>query len=262
MLLQLPLMGLLYLLLPLLWASGATATDDPRRLLLTVCIGMMGSSILGSIARAVRGYTPDRPWWSVPLVALVWSAVGLLPSLRVDWRLTLCGIVCVVAYATWRGRMSAHGFVERRYEVPALRAASPFLVLYAIGSGVWPAQSLRSLPLVHLWMPSSEAGLALVLPLLEMAIAATILGYVIAEFNGRSESSFRQIGPRIMMQALCVLLSIEAARSVFGYEGASLLRIALSLGTVAYGAELYHLQRAHIKVVARRFTVGRQSAAR
>ncbi len=262
MLLELPLMGLAYLLLPLLWASGATAKDDPRRLVLAVCLAMMGASILGSIARAVRGHTPDRPWWSVPLVATVWSSLGLLPSLLVDWRYTLGGILCAVAYASWRGRMSAYGFVERRYEVPALRAASPFLLLYAVGAAVWPASSFRTYPLVHLWMPSTEAGLALALPLLEMGIAATVLGYVIAEFNSRSESSFSQIGPRIMVQGLLVLVTTEAARSMFGYEGASLLRIVLSLGAVAYGAQLYHLQRAHIQVVARRYNSARAVAER
>lgn len=160
LLLQLPLMGLIYLLLPLMWASSAAAQGDSRRLGLTLSIGMMGGSILGSIARAVRGYTPDRPWWLVPAVACTWITVGMLPSLLVDWRLTLATIATVTAFAAWRGRWSAPAFVERRYESPALLASSPFMVLYLIGAGVWPGHSFRSIPLVHLGMPTSEAGLA------------------------------------------------------------------------------------------------------
>ena len=44
----------------------------------------------------------------------------------------------------------------------------------------------------------------------------------------------------------------ETARSFFGYEGASLLRAACSLGAAIYGAGLYHLQRAHVKTLAHR----------
>lgn len=252
LLLQLPLMGLVYLLIPLLWASGAAAQGDPTRLGVTLCVGLTGASVLGSIARAIRGYTPDRAWWLVPAVALTWISIGLVPSLLVDWRLTLTCIAVVTGFATWRGRWSAPPFVERRYESPALLACMPFMVLYSIGSSVWPGHSSRTIPLLHLGMPSSEAGLSLVLPLLEAGIAATVLGYVVAEFHGRRESSLREASSRVFFWVCLVLLATETARSFFGYEGASLLRAALSVGAAMYGAGLYHLQRAHVKVVARR----------
>lgn len=252
LLLQLPLMGLAYLLLPLLWASSAAAQGDSARLGLTLSIGMLGASILGSIARAIRAYTPDRAWWLVPAVAATWIAVGMLPSVLVDWRITLACIVIVTAFASWRGRWSAPMFVERRYEVPALFAASPFMAIYFVGAGVWPGHSFRTIPLIHLGMPTSDAGLALALPLFEAGIAATVLGYIIAEFHGRSEASFRDAASRMMFWACLILLASEGSRSYFGFEGASALRAVLSLGAAAYGAGLYHLQRAHVKVVARR----------
>ena len=252
LLLQLPLMGLAYLLLPLLWASSGAAQGDSARLGLTLSIGMLGASILGSIARAIRAYTPDRAWWLVPAVAATWIAVGMLPSVLVDWRITLACIVIVTAFASWRGRWSAPMFVERRYEVPALFAASPFMAIYFAGAGVWPGHSFRTIPLIHLGMPTSDAGLALALPLFEAGIAATVLGYIIAEFHGRSEASFRDAASRMMFWACLILLASEGSRSYFGFEGASALRAVLSLGAAAYGAGLYHLQRAHVKVVARR----------
>lgn len=252
LLLQLPLMGLVYLLLPLLWASAAAAQDDPSRLALTLCVGMAGASILGSVARATRAFTPDRAWWVVPGVAAIWSALGMLPSVLVDWRLTIGVVAAVVVFASWRGRWSAPMFVERRYEARALLVASPFMALYFILAGVWPGHSFRSNPLLHLGMPTTEQGLAMALPLLEMGIAATIMGYMLAEFRGRNESSFRENGAGVVSWACAILLVTEAARSVFGYEGASLLRAALCVLAATYGAGLYHLQRAHVKVLARR----------
>ncbi len=257
LLLQLPLMGLAYLLLPLLWASSAAAQDDSARLMLTVSVGLAGASLLGSIARATRAFTPDREWWLVPLVALVWSAVGLLPSIMADWRISIGGIVAVTAFASWRGRWSAPLFVERRYEAPALVAASPFLALYFLGASVWPGHSFRSMPLVHLGMPTTEAGLALALPLLEMGIASTVVGYIIAEFLGRTESSFLESSGQVVFWVFIAVVLNEIARSFFGYEGASLLRLGLSMCAAVYGAGLYHLQRAHVKTLAHRVNPAR-----
>jgi VanZ family protein len=257
MLLQLPLMGLAYLLLPLLWASSAAGQNDPMRQMLTVSVALAGASLLGSIARATRAYTPNRQWWLVPTVALVWSAIGLLPSITADWRITVAGIAGVTAFASWRGRWSAPAFIERRYEVPALLAALPFLGIYLLGACVWPGHSFRTIPLVHLGMPTTDAGLALALPLLEMGIAATVLGYVIAEFQGRTESSFRHTSAQVMFWVFSTLVISETARSFFGYEGASLLRAGLALGAAMYGAGLYHLQRTHVKTLAHRINPAR-----
>jgi len=252
LLLQLPLMGLVYLLLPLMWASGAAAVGDAPRLGLTVCVGLMGASILGSIARATRAFTPDRPWWAVSAVACTWGAMGMLPAARVDWLISLGAVALITVSAAWRGRWSAPQFLERRFETPALLAASPLMVVYVIGAAVWPGQSFRTLPLISIGVPTTDAGLALVLPIIETGIAATILGYMIAEFNGRSEASFRKSSSRVLFWVSLTLLTVEMSRSVFGFEGASVIRFALSLGAATYGAGLYHLQRAHIKVVADR----------
>jgi hypothetical protein len=257
LLLQLPLMGLVYLLLPLLWATAATAQGDPQRLCLTLAIGLMGASILGSIARAVRGFTPNRAWWMVPLVVLIWIAVGVGPALLVSWREPIAITATVTIFGSWRGRWSAPAFTERRYEVPSLFAAMPFLAAYFIGAGIWPGQSFRSYPLMTLGFDSGEAGLALALPLFEAGIAATVLGYVVAEFYGRSEMYFREGITRVLGWVVVLLMMSEVARSFFGYEGANLVRTVISICAATYGAGLYHLQRNHVKVVAHRVNHGR-----
>jgi hypothetical protein len=257
LLLQLPLMGLVYLLLPLLWATAATAQGDPQRLCLTLAIGLMGASVLGSIARAVRGFTPNRAWWMVPLVVFTWIALGVGPALLVSVREPIAIIVSVTLFGAWRGRWSAPAFTERRYEVPSLFAATPFLAAYFVGAGVWPGKSFRSYPLVTLGLDSGEAGLALALPLFEAGIAATVLGYVVAEFYGRSEAYFREGITRVMSWVVILVMLSELARSFFGYEGASLARAFASICAATYGAGLYHLQRNHVKVVARRVNDGR-----
>jgi hypothetical protein len=250
--LHLPLMGTVYLLLPLVWVSGANAAGEPKRLMLTLLLGLTGASMLGSVARAVRAYTPERPWWSVGLITAIWMLLGLAPSIAVDPRASLAIIAVAAVYSAWYGRWNAPQCTERRYEVPAVMNASPFLLLYLIGIGVWPFESMRTLPLVHLSVPMTEGGAAVVLPLLEVGIAATVMGYLLAELRGRNELGFSAALPAVVTQAIGVIAVVELARSVCGYEGASVARAGLSVLASMYGAWLYHLQRAHVKTVARR----------
>lgn len=252
LLLQLPLMGLVYLLVPLLWVSGMAAEGDPPRLILTLLVGLTGASILGSVARAMAPMTLERSWWSLPAAATAWATVGLLPAVRLDWRLVVLAIAATGLHAGWRGRMSAPPFFERRFEVPALMAATPFLALFLVGSAIWPARGFRTVPLWHVGFPTADGGMALVLPVIEALVGMTVLGYVIAEFQGRNEFGFRSAWPRVVRWALAVLVGGEALRSVLAYEGASVLRLALSFACCVYGAWLYHLQREHVKIVARR----------
>jgi hypothetical protein len=252
LLLQLPLMGLVYLLVPLLWVSGMAAEGDPPRLVLTMLVGLTGASILGSVARAMAPMTYDRSWWSVPVAAMAWATVGLMPAVQLDWRLVALAVVATGIHAGWRGRLSAPPFQERRFEVPALVAATPFLACFLVGSAIWPARGFRTIPLWHFGFPTADGGLALVLPVIEALVGTTVLGYVIAEFQGRREYGFRTAWPRVVRWALAILVGGEALRSVLAYEGASVLRLVLSFACCVYGAWLYHLQREHVKVVARR----------
>ncbi|MCU0625815.1 MAG: VanZ family protein [Gemmatimonadaceae bacterium] len=252
LLLQLPLMGLLYLLVPLLWVSSLAAQGEPARLALTLLVGLTGASILGSVARAMAPMTIERAWWSVGAAAATWVAVGIAPAARLDPSLAAGTILVVAAYAGWRGRLNAPAFHERRFEVPALRAAAPFLALFLVGSAIWPARGFRTHPLWHLGFPTADGGLALVLPVVEALVGATVLGYVIAEFNGRAELGFRRTWPRVLRWALLILVGGECTRSLLAYEGASGVRLLLGFVASIYGAGLYHLQREHVKVVARR----------
>ncbi|MCU0618783.1 MAG: VanZ family protein [Gemmatimonadaceae bacterium] len=258
LLLQLPLMGLLYLLVPLLWITARAAVDDTPRLALTGAVALMGASILGSVARAMIPVTVARAWWTLPAAAAAWAAIGVLPAADLDPRWTVAVIALAAGMAAWRGRLSAGAFVERRYEVPALRALTPWLAIFLVGSAIWPARAFRSTPLWHVGLPTAESGFALMLPVIEAVVGSSILGYVIAEFHGRRELRFATAWPRIAPWIGGCLVGSELLRSVLAYEGASVLRLGLSLVACVYGAWLYHLQREHVKVVARRRRAARE----
>ncbi len=262
LLLQLPLMGLLYLLVPLLWVTARAAVEDAPRLVLTAAVAAMGASILGSVARAMIPVTVARAWWTVPAAAATWAAVGVLPAADLAPRWTVSIIVLAAAMAAWRGRLAAGPFVERRYEVPALRALVPYLAIFLVGSAIWPARAFRSVPLWHLGLPTADAGFALMLPVIEAVVGSSILGYVVAEFQGRRELRFATAWPRVAPWAIGILVATEGLRSVLAYEGASVLRLGLAAVTCAYGAWLYHLQREHVKVVARRRRAAREGGPR
>jgi hypothetical protein len=86
----------------------------------------------------------------------------------------------------------------------------------------------------------------------EHLAAFTVLGYMIAEWRGRLELSFREDLPRLFLIAVSFGLVLELLSGFQSGRGASLVRLVLSVTGWLFGGMIYHLSRAHI-----RFLLGR-----
>jgi hypothetical protein len=252
LLLDLPVMSVVYLLLPLLWVSSTLAVTEPLRIVAValVCIG--GASLLGSIAKALSERTVRRAWWIVGGSAALWAMIGTLPLLLAAPRPTIAIIGVCAVYAGWRGRLRGRPFQERRFEVPALRAALPFFAGFAIVTAIWPAHTLRTMPLLDAGMTRLDSLATVWVPLMESLVAAALLGYMAAEWRGRREFSYRVGAPAVLTSVAAILVPLELLRAFLAADGASSVRAGASIAVAMYGAWLYHLQRDHVKQIARR----------
>ena len=82
--LEVPLMGLIYLLVPLLWVNRIVPDHGLNRWLLTTLIGLCGAIVLSDIFQQWWGPVNLQSIWRVALVAGVWFLVGTGPSLLSD----------------------------------------------------------------------------------------------------------------------------------------------------------------------------------
>ena len=248
--LELPLMGLVYLLVPLLWVSGLAATGEPHRLLLAGLLGLAGAQVLGAVYRHRLGPADALPLGRVALGAGAWFLVGAVAGLATA-PLAVAGGSAVIAGATWvwgSERRPANA-LERRFEAETLRRVTPVLALYLLLQVSWPPWSALgswhgSLGFGHVW---GATGTREILRTLEHLAAFTVLGYAVAEARGRREGPFRSSLGALAGTGGAVAMGLEVLSAMHQGPGGSLLRAALATATAVYGGGIYHLQRSHIR---------------
>lgn len=256
--LELPLMGLVYLLVPLGWLIGLASGGDLRRLLL-LPIGMMAGAVLGSVSAAYVPNTPGRTWRWLVFLPLGWVLATVMPAARGDW--TLVGATAIVTCATaWlRHIATARGMAKGaagpiRFERPTLRAALPFFAAYLTLSSLWPLTGD-----VVLWQGALglvPAGVSLsdglVYRTLEHLAAFALVGYAGAEFHGRDRRDAARWAWRPLAWSVATAALLQGARGFHAAIGASALLLVLSQLAAAFGMTVYVRQRAHVQALVRR----------
>jgi hypothetical protein len=83
-------------------------------------------------------------------------------------------------------------------------------------------------------------------------VAFTVLGYLLAEWRGRSEIPLSQDLPRLFLYSLVIAVTLEFLVGFQSGPGASLIRVVMVIISALFGGAIYHLLRAHV-----RFLLGR-----
>lgn len=240
LLLDLPLMGLVYLLVPLLWLDGLAAAGEPDRLWLLVPLVATGVLALAAVAESAG--PPDAGAGHVMsgglvVAALLWYALGVAPALRLEPLRVAVGAVGVLAGALvarpmWRAAVRH----DRRLEPQVVRLLLPLVLLYLTGT------AMRGGTLHVSAGEGGEAARVGILRWLEGGAGFTLLGYLVAEWRGRREEPLPRtvLVPSLVAIAVCLVL----ARASAGLQGAPEMIVAVVATMV--GATLYAFQRGHI----------------
>ena len=249
--LELPLMGLVYLLIPLLWLDGLAGRDSATHLWPLLALGLFGASLLASAQR--HHFGPNRLLSRELMTgaACAWFLLGGFPGLAPRASIVLFLMLAAVGVVVWvrsEDRSRARS-INRRFESKALSEAAPFYAAYLLllvapvasysGTG-WNGDLVFAATATP-WNTSA------VLHIVETVAAFTLLGYMLAELRGRREARFRE-GVRYI--AVCGAGAAAVTELLEGFRpdgGASALRLVLLIIAALYGAWLYHLQRAHVR---------------
>lgn len=245
--LELPLMGLAYLLVPLLWINSLASAGAWARFLPTLLIGAFGAAILGGIQRHYFGPAGAARPRHTALFAVIWFLAGAFAALPTRPGSLAMGALAVGALCWWQGGRSLNPTAaNRRFEVPLLRAAAPLYAAYLAAIVVAPLVRSAGVWRFQLGFPEMASDPLEILRLLELGAASTLVGYMVAEIHGRELMSYRSALPRTILWGVLLATLIEAIRGYHAGYGASLARGGLLVGAILYGGWLYYLQRAHV----------------
>jgi glycopeptide antibiotics resistance protein len=244
--LELPIMGLMYLLVPLLWVSSLASRGELLRYAALLLLGIFGAILLGGVQRHYRSRSRPAAPAAAPAFAGAWFVAGTFPLLpsRPLYMLTGAAVIAASCWCMMRST-TRRETSDRRFEVPLLKTAAPFYAIYL--ALIMAAPLTGDIVAWRLWLgfPGSASHQTEIVRLLELVAAFTLLGYMVAEFRGRAISYFRSALARVLGWAVTLAMAAEALRGFQWRGGASVARgLILALAAV-YGGWLYYLQRAH-----------------
>ncbi len=250
--LELPVMGLVYVSLPLVTLAALTADGGPRwdaafppRPAALVALGLFGASLLGTVQRRRRGAPAAgvgavaRRAAGAAAAAALWFGVGALPALATAHRAFWVGLAAAALVAALVSLpLPGTRADERRFEAEAIARAAPFLAL---------ALALYPFGQVAAAEPLSQAG---IIRALEGFCGFAVLGYLLAEAWGRRELRYRYSAGRVAAAAGAVAVAQALLANGGAADGAAALaEIAARVLCAGYGGWIYHLQRAHVRAV-------------
>ncbi|GJG87101.1 hypothetical protein tb265_22820 [Gemmatimonadetes bacterium T265] len=248
--LELPVMGLVYVALPLLMLASLTADGGPRdgvafspRPAGIVALALFGAMLLGTVQRR-RGREAGRQSdlrraLGAGGAAGLWFAIGGLPALATAPRAFGVGLAAaVVAAAVVSTSVMARPRDERRFESEAIGRAAPFLALF-----------LALFPFGH-DVAATELTDGHLLRALEGLCGFAVLGYLLGEAWGRRELRYRHSVRRVACAAGAA--AVSQALLAHGADvdaDTALAEVGVRTLCAAYGGWIYHLQRAHVRAL-------------
>lgn len=249
--LELPVMGLVYLLVPLLWVDGLAGVGSTTHLWTLLALGLFGASLLAAVQRHHFGPNHILSRGKMAAAAAAWFLLGAFPGLAPRASILLFVMLAAVTVVVWTRSADRGGArsINRRFESKTLAEAAPFYAAYLVllvapvpGDGM---TAWRGGP--GFITAAGDWGTAPVLHVVELVAAFTLLGYMLAEFRGRRTTRFRTGVPYVVLWGGGAAAVCELMEGFRPDGGASLARLTLLVVAAVYGGWLYHLQRAHVR---------------
>lgn len=256
--LDLPLVGLVYLLVPILWLAGLSSS--PGEALLLVLPVASAAWIIASVQRAYVGRdAAARPLLRPAMAGAIFVAVGFVPAmpnapaavLAAAATFTAVALLRAVAPAALTHERAPDGSPSRRFEAPTLRVALVPVVLYVVLHALWPLDGPSTawrgtVALLPLGVEPDDRS---VFRVMAHASAFTVLGYGIAEHTGRATDSLRRLGPRVLAWSVALAAPVELLRGWRLASVASASVLAVSVTAALFGAWLFQLQLRNVRAV-------------
>ena len=260
--LELPLTGLVVLLVPLLWASGLGSLGNDgnvSRVWLMLPVAAFGGALLGAVHGAYLHHSGRVSRATLLIAAALWFLLASLPGASNHWDVLLAGSVLAVGAAALRSYSASRARLRdgaQRVELPTLRLVLPLFAIYLVLSSLWPLDSVDGTwrGAWSLAPARAELSVTLLMRAIEHLAAMTIVGYVTAELHGRSNRPYREIWPRVLRMSSALVCVIEVARGWNTAQGASASLALLAVASAAFGGWLYHAQRDHVRTLLARTT--------
>jgi VanZ family protein len=250
--LELPLMNIVYLLVPLIWLDGLAAGSDSPRSYLTWVLGFSGAVVIAGVYRFGLKHPSIVKPYVLALAAAGWFLAASLPTFLNLGAMPLvgCAAVAVTTFALVQLPVFGHA-TERRFEFRVLKRVWPVYAAYLLVLLAWPLPDHLTRWRVGLGFLelADDPPIVIVLRLLEHFSAFTLLGYMVAESHGRREISQARSIAWTCCWCGVAAAGLEILRGFHPDHTASAAQGGLLLIGSAYGGWIYWRQLSRIQAL-------------
>ena len=254
-LLEVPLVTIVYLLLPLLWINSLTIWEFTNSLWLSLMLGI----IIVIIFSAIYSFRlkPTGRIKSLTLSVLTGMFFSVASYHKFTTSPVFTSVVAVslsISFLLLSYYWKTVDKNNRRFEIPVLKMILPAYLFYMISQTILPLY-----PFTVKWAFGIGFSTNSTLSILQSAKhigAFTILGYILAEIRGRGKKLplWRSV---LKLSSICLLFAVgfELILSFHPYYKGSMIQIVLYASGFIYGLIIYRLQLAYIFNVRKRYSV-------
>jgi VanZ family protein len=247
---QLPLVGLLYLLIPLMWLNGLATGQEEARVWLLLLLGIIGAGVICSVYVNRFKHTGTFGYTKLSVFVVCWFFVSSLPLLtNFPLKILFFGIV-IIFIVQILARLTGNGAPrEKRFEIPTIKKLLPIYIIYLLLLAFWPT-TITAGEWQHLVIFEElvfEERIVLIFRFVEFIAAFTLLGYVIAEMRGRKDEAVEKTLGWTFFIAVAAAIFTEVLKTYPTLNSINILSIVIIISACLYGAVIYRLQLAAIE---------------
>jgi len=248
--LEFPVMGLIYLLIPLMWLNGLATGAEGARLWLLLLLGIIGAGVMGSIYVNRFKHSGTIGYSKLAVFTMCWFVFCSLPvMISFPLKIVFFGIVIVFVIQIIARLADVGKARENRFEIPTLKKLLPIYIIYLLLLAVWPTTITAGE-----WQDKIifqelvfEERIVVTFRFVEVIAAFTLLGYIIAEMRGRkNERVETTLGWTFFIAAGSAII-IEIVKTYPALSSISILSIVIITSASIYGAVIYRLQLSAIE---------------
>jgi len=248
--LELPLMGLIYLLIPLMWLNGLATGEEKARLWLLLLLGIIGAGVICSVYINRFKHAGTIGYTKLSIFTFCWFVLSSLPVLiNFPLQIVFFGIAVVFVVQIFTRLVNGGSTRENRFEIPTLKKLLPIYIIYLLLLAVWPTAITAGEWRHNIIFEELvfEERIVLTFRIVELVAAFTLLGYMISEMRGRKNESVETTLGWTFLIAAGSAIFIEILKTYPTLNNINILSIIIIITASLYGAVIYRLQLSTIE---------------
>ena len=247
---ELPLAGLIYLLIPLMWLNGLATGEEEARLWLLFLLGIIGAGLICSVYINRFKHAGNIGYTKLSFFTMCWFVLCSLPVLaQFPLQIAIFGFAVVIIGQILARLFKKRDTNEKRFEIPTLKRLLPVYMIYLLLLAAWPTTIS-----IGEWQHNIifkellfKERIVFTFRFVEFIAAFTLLGYMTAEMRGRkNERTETTLGWTFLIAAVSATI-IEIAKIYPALSSISVLSIGIIISASIYGAVIYRLQLSAIE---------------